>query len=890
MNSNSSPTGPVNGTQSGGVQAANGAALNGHHESQPDAATLHRPGFGGRPGADYRDLDYRSLDYRATDYRGMQPDEDAGEGIDWLAAVWRYRYALILPTFIGMALAAAVFATRPTYYRSTARLVVESDRPTVLDANSGDVISGVPPADLLLMQLQSEQVLDHAARHPLMAEAAAKMNRQELLDVLSRGMVFENALPTSRSDRATAFLLHFDDMDPQFAVSAVASLSEGLQHYFTSRSQTSVTELKRLITTAKDKLLPELNELEADYRKFRESTELTWDKSRTMINPYREKQLALQTRRLTLEDQLRDLGTKMAALRRTIDTTENPLLVVEVARQLLGDEIHAVRELLVEDKRPVSDRSLQEEDYSLASITMERSLIPLEIERDQFAAQFGAGHPSVKQLDQRIATMRDKLAEVIAQETTRKMELRRELASPSGEELRARMEQAALSVNGFVTALETRQAVTKAQLEIIDEQIESLGEQAAQLAKAENDNDMYIRRIERAQKLLDQVEEQMTRINLANQDATIQVTQLNAPSPPRVVSPILLKFLAVGTLFGGMLGIGLVYLLESKSRTFRSSEDISQALGMRVLAHIPVDTHKLPKLVKGEPYPYQDIDPGLSCIHRPHSLTTEAVRRLRTSVMFEANAHAAKVIQISSPIPEDGKSTLAGNLAISIAQTGKSVVLLDADLRRPQTSSSFTLADLPGLTQLVNGSCGPEDVVHATAIENLSIVPSGPIPANPAEALSMPQFGEFLQWLRSRYDYVIVDTPPLMVVADPAIIANSVDGIVLTFRVRRGCRPQVKESAAILRAIGKPIFGCVVNRVDDSSTGSGYVDHQACSYYHARRYTSAASTGGAAATFSGRSREFVVNGKKSPLPGELDAESASDSDVAADPDAVASRS
>lgn len=154
----------------------------------------------------------------------------------------------------------------------------------------------------------------------------------------------------------------------------------------------------------------------------------------------------------------------------------------------------------------------------------------------------------------------------------------------------------------------------------------------------------------------------------------------------------------------------------------------------------------------------------------------------------------------------------------------------------------------------------------------------------------MPQFGEFLQWLRSRYDYVIVDTPPLMVVADPAIIANSVDGIVLTFRVRRGCRPQVKESAAILRAIGKPIFGCVVNRVDDSSTGSGYVDHQACSYYHARRYTSAASTGGAAARFSGRSREFVVNGKKSPLPGELDAESASDSDVAADPDAVASRS
>ena len=126
--------------------------LNGQLESQPDAATFQRPGFGGRPGADYRDLDYRALDYRGTDYRGMRADEESdGEGIDWASAVWRYRYALILPTLVGVALAAAFFSTRPTYYRSTARLVVESDRPTVLDADSGDVISGVPPADLLLM-------------------------------------------------------------------------------------------------------------------------------------------------------------------------------------------------------------------------------------------------------------------------------------------------------------------------------------------------------------------------------------------------------------------------------------------------------------------------------------------------------------------------------------------------------------------------------------------------------------------------------------------------------------------------------------------------------------------------------------------------------------------
>ncbi len=868
MNPNQTPSEHADGFGSKGDEPDVSAAVSGLQATGLNPAAVRRGGFGGRPGADYRDVDYRDVDYRAmdyrgTDYRGANPEsEEQIDGIDWAAALWRYRYALVIPVVVGMALAAAFFTTQPNYYRSTARLVVESDRPTVLDTNSGEVISGVPPAELLLMQLQSEQVLDYAARAPLLAEAAAQMSMEELRDMLALGIVFENALHGTRSDRATAFLLHFDHTDPQFSVNAVASLSAGLQHFFTSRSETSMTELKRLITTAKDKLLPELNALEAEYRHFRESTDLTWDKTGIMINPYREKQLALQTRRLTLEDELRELGTKMVALRRTIDETENPLLVVEVARQLLGDEISSVRNLLAEEKRPVSERSMQEEDYSLASMTMERTLLPLEIEREQFAAQFGAGHPSVRQLDQQIAAMRDKLADVIALETNRKMELRREFASPSGEELQARMAQAELSVKGFVTALEVRQAVISSQMAIIDEQIETLGDQATHLAKAENDNAMYIRKIDRSQKLFDQVEEQMTRINLANQDSSIQVTQLNAPSVPEIVSPILLKFLAVGTLFGGLIGIGLVYLLESKSRTFRNSDEIANGLGMRVLAHIPVDSQKLPKLVKGEPYAYQDIDPGLSCIHRPHSMTSEAVRRLRTSVLFEASAIGAKVIQISSPIPEDGKSTLAGNLAISLAQTGKSVVLLDADLRRPQTSSSFTVANLKGLTELVDGSCDPQDVVHSTDVDNLSIVPSGPIPANPAEALSMPQVAEFLQWLRERYDYVIVDTPPLMVVTDPAIIASAVDAVVLTFRIRRGCRPQAKESAAILRAIGTPIFGCVVNRVDDSSTGSGYVDHQACGYYHGQRYTPSSPASRTDSKKNGKPREFVVQAKK----------------------------
>jgi succinoglycan biosynthesis transport protein ExoP len=810
------------------------------------------------PTAGYRGnyRDYRNGDYRGMDYRDNAPIGDAEGQIDWASALWRYRFALLLPALLGLALGGAFFTTRPNIYRSTARLVVESDRPWTPDAGATEAANAVPPAELLLMQLRSQQVIDYAVKHPLMADAMAKMSPGQLAGVLSAGVAFQDAMTKSRSDRALAFFLHFEDQDPQFAINAVTVLSDGLQNFFAERSETSVAELKRLITTAKDKLLPELNALEQEYRVFRENSELSWDQSGEMINPYREKQLALQTRRLSLEDEQRDLSTKLAAITNTIESTQDPLLVMEVVQQLLGEELFAVRQLLnTEESRPALNTN-RDEDLSLAKLTVERTLLPLEVERQQFASQFGAGHPSVRQLDQQIAATREKLNELTAQETRRLSELRKEGESPSGELVQIRLQRAELAVSGFVKALETRRTVLMSQISQLDAQIDTLSDKATKLARAESENEMFIRRIGRQQKLFDSVEEQMAKINLSNQDAAIHVSQLNAPSAPALVSPILSKFLAVGGMLGAMAGLGLVYLLESQSKTYRSSDEIATTLGLRVLSHVPTDSHKLPKVTKGAIYAYQGIDPGLSAVHRPRSATSEAIRRLRTGVFFDANATDAKVIQITSPLPEDGKSTLAGNLAVSIARSGKSVVIVDADMRRPQMTSSFGMEQRRGLSELIDGTCDPSQVVHPTPIENLYLVPCGPIPANPAEALSMHQFSDFLYWLRDRYDYVIVDTPPLLVVTDPAIVASAVDGIVFTFRVRRGCRPQTKEAVTMLRSTGTPIFGCVVNRVDHNTTSTGYQGYQASSYY-GRRYSaySADKNQGNGE----RTGEFVIN-------------------------------
>jgi len=845
-----------------GVSRA-GSKNNGKNQSPRSEFTPANSGYRG---------DYRGTDYRGTDYRGNDPVAEVDQAeINWASALWRYRFALLLPALLGLALGGAIFTTMPNVYRSTARMVVESEQPWVPDADASNAVSAVPPSELLLMQLRSEQVLDYAARHPLLADVAAEKDLNELRYILSDGVEFEDAMQKNRSERAIAFFLHFDDEDPQFAVNAVTALSDGLQNFFAEKSETSIAELKKLITTAKDKLLPELNTLESEYRLFRENSDLSWDQNGVMINPYREKQLALQTRRLSLEDEQRDLTTKLAAITSTIQATQDPLLVMEVIQQLLGEELFAVRQLLeAEGELPSNKNATRDEDLSLARLTVERTLLPLEVERQQFASQFGAGHPSVRQFDQQIAATREKLNELTTQETQRLTELRREIESPSDDMMKVRRQRAELAVSGFVRALETRRAVFDSQIGVLDKQISDLSEQATKLARAESENAMYLRRIDRSQKLFDGVEEQMTKVNLSDQDAAIHVSQLNSPSAPSLESPILAKFLVLGTLLGGLLGMGLVYLLESQSKTYRSSDEIATTLGLRVLSHVPTDNHKLPKANKGESYIYQGIDPGLSSIHRPRSATAEAIRRLRTSVFFDANAIEAKIIQVTSPLPEDGKSTLAANLAISIARSGKSVIVVDADMRRPQLTASFAMENRLGLSDLIDGGCDPTQVVHATVIDNLSIVPCGPIPANPAEALSMNQFTDFLLWLRERYDFVIVDTPPLLVVTDPAIVASAADGIVFTFRVRRGCRPQTKEAVAMLRATGTPIFGCVVNRVDHNTASTGYQSYQSSAYYE-RSYSSYSAPIAVTNAGGRKSGEFVVSPKtksKEPMDAE----------------------
>lgn len=218
----------------------------------------------------------------------------------------------------------------------------------------------------------------------------------------------------------------------------------------------------------------------------------------------------------------------------------------------------------------------------------------------------------------------------------------------------------------------------------------------------------------------------------------------------------------------------------------------------------------------------------LFTVSEPSSVITEQIKTIRTNISFSQEAQDLRTIMITSATASEGKSTITANLAVEFAQAGKNVVLIDADLRRSTVAKTFHLRDANrGLTNyLVKQADNVMDVVHSTEIANLSIIPSGPTPPNPAELIGSPLMGEMLTELKAHFDLIIVDAPPILPVTDGQILSNLVDGVVLVVRQNHTTKAAVKDMKTALENASANILGVVLNdvRVKGADGYYGYGD------------------------------------------------------------------
>lgn len=200
---------------------------------------------------------------------------------------------------------------------------------------------------------------------------------------------------------------------------------------------------------------------------------------------------------------------------------------------------------------------------------------------------------------------------------------------------------------------------------------------------------------------------------------------------------------------------------------------------------------------------------------KPKSIAAEAYRTLRTNIQYSSFDKEIRTMVVTSSEPGEGKSTTAGNIALSFAQSEKSVILIDCDLRKPSLHRKFKISNLVGLSDVLIGKDKMNDALNEYS-ENLHILTSGKLPPNPSEMLGSKSMGRLLEELKSKYDIIILDSAPLQAVTDAQILSTKVDGTILVVRAEKTKRDSVQQAKELLDKVGANILGTVLNGVENT--------------------------------------------------------------------------
>jgi polysaccharide biosynthesis transport protein len=711
-----------------------------------------------------------------------------------LQIAWERKSLVLLGLLVGAGLSFLLYTQRTPVYRSSAQVLVVKKQANAVPITGGDprlaYVDDYVSAHLILI------------RSPLIVNRAVEKHRLGALKSFGGGdpaAAISASLTVTRENKesvlASANVINLSYQGPVAEDSKVVlnavidSYKDFLDETYRNVSDNTV----ELITKARDLLETNLKEEEEKYRAFREKSPFLGKGkdgatlSQTRLGEIEARQSALLVRKAELEERLHaiDKARKEGASRAV----------------LLGLAAAASEKGKPEAASP--ERSGEEQ------------LLPLLLQEKALLRDCGEDHPEVKAVRQKIAMIREFYAKKVA-------DTRGGPGDAAGQD----------PLEVALQSLRQELATAEISLQSLARLQEGEQKEAKELARYEIQDEALRSDIARTQQLYEQTIKRLQEINLVRDFGGYEARIINPPGGGGKVTPILWQFLVSGVILGLLAGGGLAYLADRTDTSFRTPEEIRRRLGLPVVGHIPLfeGAPETPSEIAGsENVPA--VDPSVFAFHHASSVEAEAFRRLRTSLYFSTEGEQHKVIQITSPNMADGKTTLAANLAVCMAQSGKKVILIDADFRRPRQHRVFGLTAGTGLSSVLRGEADPADATLESAVAGLSILPCGERPPNPSDLLTSPRFDELLNCLRERYDFVLLDTPPLLAVSDPCVVAPRADGVLLTIRASKNGRPAAERAKEILVTLEAKVLGVVVNGVGEQGNSYGYTHYGYDDYY-----------------------------------------------------------
>lgn len=472
----------------------------------------------------------------------------------------------------------------------------------------------------------------------------------------------------------------------------------------------------------------------------------------------------------------------------------------------------------------------------------------IEAENLYREAEKSLKNPSAGYDDQSTQTMRAELAKLEGE--FGEMSAKFTLSYPKMRELKAQIEVLKDSIqkqrSQIVLGLKSKAQAAAEEEAHLKEELDQQTTQTFELSKRQVQYNVLQRELTSSRELLQNVLKQIKETSLAVESNASNISVIDYAVPPDHAAYPRKNLIALMGLVAGLsVGLGVAFLLSLIDNSVRTPEDLTTLLALPNLGVVPSfesepESRSMPRLVGPELEGDDGASPptvadehqfleerGVVFMTDPKSLAAEAYRTVRTAILLSQAGEPPKTILISSAQSSEGKTTSAINLAASLAGAGGRVVLIDADLRRPSVNRHFKLeSGLPGLVDVLTGQAVLDSVMIPDLIPNVTVMPSGIIPPNPAELLGSVQMAQLLDELAKLYDYVLIDSPPVLPVTDSVVLSRYVDGVVLVVKGAHTSRKIALDAKRRLEAVGARILGTILN---DVNLNSG-------EYYYYRRY------------------------------------------------------
>ena len=749
---------------------------------------------------------------------GMDDDASAsasGPGVDIVRLLFRNKFLLIAGLVMGLVLGQAAYVKLGPIYSANTKVQVSQKNPDPIREGENQTFGEL---SVHIDVIKSPRIVGEAVKEAKLNELPSLAGESDPTEEILGSLKVKRIAGTDRAFLNILDIL-YENPRSQDAKIVTQAIVDAYQRYLHEVRLENTTEIREQLDQANQQIQSDLDQKKKEYKKFREDAPLYWENtpgSEAAIagstNVHQERVIAIDNERRINLLKLTELKSKIDSLKAAIASGESKETLELLARQFQITQTQGPGGSANSNENNVAGSGPTQGER--ARTALETHLMPLLIQKNRLERNYDENHPDLDAVNRSIET-------IINLYRRQGIEISAENLA-SGEFKLSKVKEVDL-VNIYLKSMVQQEK----ELENREKELTKLFNQETELAKKIGNfqviDQSYHEEIAQLKLQRDNIFKQLLVEKVSQGNSGYTLMQLS-PVKDALVLKRQLKFLMAG----GAVGLGLIlaisYFREMRDTTVKSVDEIRNQLHLPILGEVPAFTEIDAVVDESE------FDPALWYYYHPSSREAEAFRSLRTSLLLKTDRSGAKVLQMTSAEPGDGKTTSISNLALAIAQTGRKVLIVDADLRRPTIHKLFGIVNGIGLGDVLADEIDAPTAIRETRISNLFLMTAGTLPENPSEMLMSRNFTDLVKQLRDDYDYVLIDTPPLVVVSDPSVIASSVDSVLLVVRIDKNRHGVIRKVQQIIQMNGIKVSGIIANDVVSGKFGQH--DYEAGTGYH----------------------------------------------------------